>query len=121
MARTNDFINNANKVLGAKIRRTRIAKGMTRTKLAEQIEVSHQQLQKYEKGSNRISAIRLLLIANALKIDILEFYEGLHEDYTPEITQSSRMAMQVSNNFLLIENPKEQYAVNQLVRTLAAN
>jgi transcriptional regulator with XRE-family HTH domain len=54
----------------------RISKGMTRKELAEDINVTQQQLLKYEHGIDRISAGRLMLIAKALSKDVSYFFEG---------------------------------------------
>ena len=53
-----------------------LAKGLSRAELSKVIDVTYQQLQKYENGTNRVSASRLLLIAKALEHEIPYFYEG---------------------------------------------
>ncbi len=121
MARKNDFTINADKIIGERIRELRINKGLSRNQLAEQIGVSHQQLQKYEKSLNRIAATRLFLVAKAFKVPVSYFMDELDSEYVVEPTQHSRMTIEIARNFQRIENSKEQYAVNQLVRILAAN
>ena len=61
MARKNEYIQEVDQFVGSKIYSLRLAKGLSRQQLAEVIEVTHQQLQKYEKGINRISIGRILL------------------------------------------------------------
>lgn len=51
--------------------------GLSQERLANAVGVRFQQLQKYERGQNRISAGRLYAIASALKVPIVYFYEGL--------------------------------------------
>lgn len=53
---------------------------MTQTKLAEQVNVTFQQIQKYEKGTNGVSSYRLLLISKALKINISDIFVEAYKD-----------------------------------------
>ncbi len=62
-------------LIGAHVRRKRLARGLSQQYLARQLGLSFQQLQKYENGTNRISASRLFAIAMALRADIAEFYD----------------------------------------------
>lgn len=66
-----------NKILGMKILSFRKNNGLTRVKLAKSLNMTHQQLDKYEKGINKISAAKLVIIAQKLNIDISYFYENL--------------------------------------------
>jgi transcriptional regulator with XRE-family HTH domain len=119
MARKNDYIQEVDKFIGDKIYSLRLAKGLSRQQLAEVIGVTHQQLQKYEKGTNRISVGRLVLIAKALGKTIEYFYQGLdNTDSEPVTTQHQRMCIEVSRNFMKIRSPEHQNAVNALVRSL---
>jgi transcriptional regulator with XRE-family HTH domain len=63
-------------MVGAKIRVFRIHKKISQTDLAEQIGVTFQQVQKYEKGTNRIGASRLQHIADVLQVPVAFFFEG---------------------------------------------
>ena len=58
---------NFNKHLGNKLKLRRLALGLTQTKVAKAINVTFQQIQKYEKGTNGVSSIRLLQLSNYLK------------------------------------------------------
>src|SRR4051812_43228040 len=110
MSRKNDFIQKIDKFIGERIYSLRLAKGLSRQQMAEIIEVTHQQLQKYEKGLNRISIGRLVLITKALNKKIDYFYEGLEGTDTiePILTQHQRMCIEVSKNFMQIRNPEHQ-------------
>jgi transcriptional regulator with XRE-family HTH domain len=66
-------------MVGAKIRMFRINRGMSQTALAERIGVSFQQVQKYEKGANRVGASRLSQIASVLGITVGELFESSQE------------------------------------------
>jgi len=63
------------KKIGRKIREIRKGWGLSQSELAERIGVSFQQIQKYEKGSTRISVMRLLQISEALGVKITVFFE----------------------------------------------
>ena len=120
MARKNDYIVEVDKYIGGKIYSLRLAQGFSRQQLSQIIGVTHQQLQKYEKGTNRISVGRLVLIAKALSKDTSYFYEGLEAaNSEPVVTQHQRMCIEVSRNFMKIENTEHQNAVNTLVKSLA--
>ena len=66
---------NFNKHLGAKLRLRRLALGLTQTKVAQAINVTFQQIQKYEKGTNGISSLRVMQLANFLKVPVVYFFE----------------------------------------------
>lgn len=122
MARKNDYIQEVDKFIGGKIYSLRLAKGLSRQQLAEVIGVTHQQLQKYEKGSNRLSVGRLVLIAKALGRSVNYFYEGIESSEAEEmVTQHQRMCIEVSRNFMKIENTDHQNAVNALIKSLIKN
>ena len=65
---------NFNKHLGNKLKLRRLALGLTQTKVAKAINVTFQQIQKYEKGTNGVSSIRLLQLSNYLKVPINYFF-----------------------------------------------
>lgn len=60
--------------VGKRIKEQREASEMSQTSLGERLGVSFQQVQKYENGTNRMSAYRLMLAAEALGVDIRFFY-----------------------------------------------
>ena len=67
---------NFNRHLGSKLRVRRLALGLTQTKVAQAINVTFQQIQKYEKGTNGISSLRIMQLANFLKVPVIYFFEG---------------------------------------------
>ena len=72
--------------VGERIYSLRLAHGLSRAQLSKSIGVTHQQVEKYEKGRNRIYVSRLLLIAK----DISYFVAGLESnDNEPVVTQAS--------------------------------
>lgn len=65
--------------VGHHIRLARQMRKMTQGQLAEQINLTFQQVQKYERGSNRISVPTLVLISQVLAVPVSYFFEGLHK------------------------------------------
>ena len=66
---------NFNRHLGSKLRMRRLSLGLTQTKVAQAINVTFQQIQKYEKGTNGISSLRIMQLANFLKVPVVYFFE----------------------------------------------
>ena len=73
---------NFNSHLGSKLRMRRLAMGLTQTKVAQAINVTFQQIQKYEKGTNGISSLRLMQLANYLKVPVIYFFEDYQASNT---------------------------------------
>tara|TARA_B100000787_G_scaffold132852_1_gene101710 strand:- start:163 stop:534 length:372 start_codon:yes stop_codon:yes gene_type:complete len=90
---------NFNKHLGNKLKLRRLALGLTQTKVANAITVTFQQIQKYEKGTNGVSSIRLLQLANYLKVPVNYFFEDFSE-YLNNIEKSESGHMNINYNFL---------------------
>ena len=67
------------KHVGKNIREIRVTKGLSQEKVAEYLEITFQQVQKYERGSNRVSASRLLRLAQLFNVKIDAFYKGIEE------------------------------------------
>ena len=63
--------------VGSRVRLRRTLLGMSQQKLAEAIGLTFQQVQKYEHGTNRVSASRLLLMSQVLDVPISYFFDGL--------------------------------------------
>ena len=65
--------------LGKKLRMRRLSLGLTQTKVAQAINVTFQQIQKYEKGTNGVSSNRLMQLAQFLKVPIIYFFEDYRD------------------------------------------
>jgi transcriptional regulator with XRE-family HTH domain len=91
---------NFNKHLGSRLKLRRLALGLTQTKVAKAINVTFQQIQKYEKGTNGVSSIRLLQLANYLKVPVNYFFENFSE-YLINIQRSNEGHLNVNYNFLV--------------------
>lgn len=70
-------INEYDKIIGKKLKTIRLNMGLARKTICNEIDITQQQLGKYEEGINRISAGKLLEIANMLKIPVNKFYEDI--------------------------------------------
>ena len=91
---------NFNKHLGNKLKIRRLALGLTQTKVAKAINVTFQQIQKYEKGTNGVSSIRLLQLANYLKVAVNYFFEDFSE-YLVNLERTQEGRLNVNYNFLV--------------------
>ena len=69
--------NPVDKYVGSRVRMRRIMLGMSQEKLGEALGLTFQQVQKYEKGTTRISAGRLIHIADTFKMDVAKLLKGL--------------------------------------------
>ena len=81
---------NFNRHLGSKLRMRRLALGLTQTKVAQAINVTFQQIQKYEKGTNGISSLRLMQLATFLKVPVVYFFED-YAAYTASSVDSVKV------------------------------
>ena len=70
---------NFNIHLGKKLRIRRLSLGLTQTKVAQAINVTFQQIQKYEKGTNGVSSNRLMQLSQFLKVPIIYFFEDFRD------------------------------------------
>ena len=70
---------NFNIHLGKKLRMRRLSLGLTQTKVAQAINVTFQQIQKYEKGTNGVGSNRLMQLSQFLKVPIIYFFEDFKE------------------------------------------
>jgi len=121
---------NFNRHLGSKLRMRRLSLGLTQTKVAQAINVTFQQIQKYEKGTNGISSLRIMQLANFLKVPVVFFFEDfpLYEGSNANNEVSSlgeKKEVDLNYSFLaklfanLDENQKEKiFQVLKNTRTL---
>lgn len=93
-----------NRALGSNVLKLRVARGMSQTDLGKGLGISFQQVQKYEKGYNRISVERLWDMSRVLNVPLTDFFEGMdtpHQTVTvapPEhsVLELSRVYRQLS-------------------------
>jgi transcriptional regulator with XRE-family HTH domain len=119
--------NDIDKFVGDRIRHYRAMTGISQQKLAESLGVTFQQLQKYERGENRIGAGRLLMAANALGIPItfLLDQDAVEQRKTgappleAEGAEALRDAYSIGRAFAQITDPAVRKSITTLVRILA--
>ena len=68
-----------NTIVGLKMRQRRLDKGITQTKVSRALDVTFQQIQKYEKGTNGVSSNRLMQLSQFLKVPIIFFFEDFKD------------------------------------------
>ena len=86
--------------LGKKLRMRRLSLGLTQTKVANAINVTFQQIQKYEKGTNGVSSGRLLQLAVFLRVPVNYFYEDYSDSSkTEEISSPNTQDGQTDLNY----------------------
>ncbi len=109
-----------NQHLGKKLRLRRTSLGLTQTQVAQAINVTFQQIQKYEKGTNGVSSARLLQLSSFLKVPIKYFFEDYQDFSTSEdINNSSK---DINYSFILrIFNDLEPQQKEKLIEVLRDN
>lgn len=115
--------------VGARLRYRRMSVGMSQEALGERLGVTFQQIQKYEKGLNRIGAGRLYQIARVLGVSIGFFFEDLAENgrapeddgASPMTFLSSPEGLQLNLAFSRITDGPTRRKVVELVRALAGD
>ena len=75
--------NTVDTYVGQRIRDKRNERGMSQTEVANAIGVTFQQVQKYERGTNRVGASRLFDLSRILSVPIQYFFAGLNNQSTP--------------------------------------
>ena len=116
--------------VGNRVRLRRMLIGMSQERLGELLGLTFQQVQKYEKGVNRIGAGRLFEVARILGVPIDYFYEGVapqagsgfaENEASPPVMEfvSSGEGLQLSLAFMKIKDPKLRKRVLDLVKQMA--
>jgi transcriptional regulator with XRE-family HTH domain len=118
--------------VGSRIRLRRNMIGMSQEKLGELLGITFQQIQKYEKGSNRVGASRLQAISSILTVPVAFFFEdapgqepraaGFTEEASPNYVVdflNSAEGLQLNRAFVRINDPKVRRKIVDLVKSLA--
>lgn len=115
--------------VGARIRMRRKILGVSQERLAEDLGLTFQQIQKYERGANRVSASKLYEIAKSLQSSVAYFFEGLAdttgegvaeggEPYVHDFLMTSE-GLELAGLFPRITRPKVRRRILELVRSMA--
>jgi transcriptional regulator with XRE-family HTH domain len=110
--------------VGQTIRAHRLAAGLAQTDLAQKLGISFQQLQKYEKGMNRVGAGRLSRIARVLNIPVTKFFENeldmpASANAFPFRFVSDRHALRLMRAYSEIDNRDIRHILADLVEVMA--
>lgn len=111
---------NTDVIVGANVRRIRMQRQVSQETLAAKLGVSFQQVQKYEKGTNRVSASRLQQIADALQCQLLDLFDGVASGSSAEPMQElSKGAMRAAAYFDAIPEQNKRDALLKLMGSMA--
>lgn len=115
--------------VGSRIRMRRKMLGLSQEKLGEKLGITFQQIQKYEKGTNRVGASRLQAMSDALEVPVSFFFPesspsgpaGVQEESATFMMDfmSTSEGLDLTRAFIRIQNPKVRRKVVELVRALA--
>jgi transcriptional regulator with XRE-family HTH domain len=111
--------------VGLRLRTFRLQKGLSQEKLGDQLGLTFQQVQKYEKGINRIGAGRLQRIADILEIPVADFFTS-HKQGGVAPAELFKLldtaaALRLLRAYSRISEPKLQQAIMRLVESIAAD
>jgi transcriptional regulator with XRE-family HTH domain len=113
--------------IGRKIRALRLERGLSQSGLADGIGLTFQQVQKYEKGTNRVSAGRLHRIAELLNIPVMFFYGGMGPRTKKKDVRNSGLAliqskgaMRLLRSYAEISSRTTKYALVVLAESLSS-
>jgi len=104
-------------LVGQRIKAARKLQKLSQTELAHGVGVSYQQIQKYEKGDNRVSASMLYDIAKFLNVNLRQFYEGLEHADSGNTHQFDTQEINLMCKFRELP-PERRKAVYKIVNSL---
>ena len=124
---SNKSANRVDKLVGRNIRVHRLVRGPTQEGLGEKLGVTFQQIQKYEKGTNRVGSGRLYQIAALLEVPVTAFFEGEGQSSTRSTASASPydlladpVSLRMVQAFSEIADQKTRRAVLALVESMTA-
>ena len=124
--------NPIDRYVGSRVRMRRMMLGMSQEKLGNALGLTFQQVQKYEKGTNRIGASRLQQISNILQVPVSFFFDGAPDIgtrpnelseapsplYVADFLATSE-GLQLTKSFMKVKDPKVRRRIVDLVASLA--
>lgn len=121
--------NHFDKRLGERVRARRFELGMSQEQLSHMLGITFQQVQKYEKGTNRIAASRLFDMAAALDMPVAQFFEGLSGGQAAKSTKTASLdaalaipgVVDLVQQFAAIDDSTVRKRILDLVRAITAN
>jgi transcriptional regulator with XRE-family HTH domain len=121
MGRPRHCPSSIDRMVGVNLRAIREYKGYSQIALAQVLGVTFQQLQKYEKGENRLSAERLYEVCRLFQLPYDCFFHGLDGEACPEMNtiHGDRLALEAFRLIEAVSNPVEKQKIVNVVRALA--
>ncbi|MCL4105516.1 UNVERIFIED_CONTAM: hypothetical protein GTU68_055647 [Idotea baltica] len=107
--------------VGGRVRALRALRGLTQSQLAKRLNVSFQQLQKYETGYNRISASTLFAVARELEVHPGYFFEGLSGLESSEDTDLDLDTVKIAALISRISDENTQNCLKSFIKQLSAS
>lgn len=119
--------------VGGRIRLRRMMNGLSQERLGEQMGLTFQQIQKYEKGANRVGASRLFQLSQVLDVPVSYFFDDLEtsgeggnlgfsesksQDFVLEFL-NSREGLELNRSFVKIQDPQVRRRIVDLIRVLS--
>lgn len=105
--------------VGKKLKQLRVLRGMTQTEVATGLNISFQQVQKYELGRNRISASKLFEISRILKVAPSYFFEGLEEEPMADHQALDEEATKIASMLTRIKDDRLRGQIRTFISELA--
>ena len=105
--------------VGRRIRERRVQLGMRQAVIAADLGISHQQMNKFERGANRLPVPTLYLIANILDVGVEYFFEGLQSARQARRSRlGARETLELTRSYYAIADENHRRAILDLVRKL---
>lgn len=106
-------------IIGSQLRLRRKMMGLSQSALAKRMGITFQQVQKYERGSNSMSAWRLFEVAQILQVSPMYFYAPHGGDAYPPVDTLSTQAIHLVQDYVSIASSKVRNSIAAFVRELA--
>ncbi|WP_417585108.1 helix-turn-helix domain-containing protein [Nitrincola sp.] len=100
--------------VGKRLRELRMLKGLRQSQIAKLLGITFQQVQKYERGANRVSASRLYDVAEALGVPVSSFYDDIPPDLIG--TSIAQRSATITQSAVSREDPMQRRETLELVR-----
>ena len=118
--------NTVDTYVGRRIRDKRNERGMSQTEVANALGVTFQQVQKYERGKNRVGASRLFDLSRILSVPVQYFFAGLNNQSTPVEKEDDNVihlmkpdTVELAEAYYKVENPQVRRQILSTIRSIS--
>ena len=108
-----------NTSIGSQIKHYRLLSGVSQKDLASKLKISYQQLHKYEKGQDRISASKLLTIAEILGVDVSYFYKKKSSSRSSSKKEISAKNMSTLHEYINIKDTNTKRILSDIIKIVS--